>query len=136
MCFVPWQKQPAHSSGEHILWQIESEILIISTCLARAMCSFGTNNTWRKNRETGEPVNGNKSGQECVYSMCLTYYAWIRDKCALIWSVIRHGVMCLHFVLRQDDSEFVCVWNKNTLCLFFATWAKDDGRKEEWVMIF
>lgn len=42
------------------LWQIETEILVISTCLVRAMCSFGTNNTRRKNREIEEPLSGNK----------------------------------------------------------------------------
>lgn len=68
----------------------------------RAMCSFGTNNTRRKNREIGEPLSGNKSGQECVYSMCLTYYAWTGKVCArLKRDHIRNDVFAFCLVTRR-----------------------------------
>lgn len=92
-----------------------SNFFIISTCLVSDRKVRGVSVqikfTWVEEGRRKKTVYG----QECVYQMCLTYYAWIADKCTLIWNMIRLETMCLHSGLWRDDSEIV----EQGYCLLF-----------------
>lgn len=91
-----------HIFQVHILSQMVFKIFMISTCLVSDRkvhdVSVQITFTWVKDEGEKKTVYG----QECVYRMCLTYYAWIADKCTLIWNMIRLETMCLHPDLWRD----------------------------------